>query len=82
MLLVCARQVDRRVGMSRVLETVKGSGCGGSAVQRGSRRRWRVSVGDLIAAAFEAAGGDGKRVKALLSSRELSNALKKRIVLV
>ena len=68
--------------MSSTREAPRRSSDGGSADRRDRRRRWKVSVGDLIAAAFEAAGGDGRKVTALLSSRELSNALDRRIVLV
>ena len=68
--------------MSSVLGSPKRSERREPAVARSPRHRWKVSVGDLIAAAFEVAEGDEREAKALLSSRELSKALKKRIVLV
>jgi hypothetical protein len=65
--------------MSSVLESPKRSERSPTVARR---PRWKVSLGDLIAAAFEVAKGDEREAKALLSSRELSKALKKRIVLV
>lgn len=35
----------------------------------------KVTIGDLVAAAFDATGGDAQKAKALLASRELSRAL-------
>ncbi len=39
-----------------------------------------VTLGDLVAAAMEVAGGDAKEASALLSSREMARALGRRIV--
>jgi hypothetical protein len=41
-----------------------------------------VTLGDLIAAVVDATGGDAQKAQALLSSRELSCALRRRIVLI
>jgi hypothetical protein len=40
-----------------------------------------LTLGDLVAAAMDATGGDVKQAGALLSSREMSRALGRRIVL-
>jgi hypothetical protein len=68
--------------MSSSVVRLERSNCREPADRRVPRRRWNLSVGELIAAAFEVAGGDGGKVKAILSSRELSDALDRRIVLV
>lgn len=51
-------------------------------VRRNPARRRRVTVGELVAAVVDAVGGDARKAHALLSSRELSRALRRRIVLV
>ena len=50
--------------------------------RRSHSRTRRVTLGDLIAAVVDATGGDAQKAQALLSSRELSCALRRRIVLI
>jgi hypothetical protein len=50
--------------------------------RRNHSRRREVTLGDLIAAVIDATGGDARKARALLSSRELSSALRRRIVLI
>jgi hypothetical protein len=49
--------------------------------RRSHPRQRKVTLGDLIAAVVDATGGDAQKARALLSSRELSYALRRRIVL-
>ena len=50
--------------------------------RRSHLRQMKVTLGDLIAAVVDATGGDAEKAQALLSSRELSGALRRRIVLI
>jgi hypothetical protein len=50
--------------------------------RRSHRRQTKVTLGDLIAAVVDATGGDAQKAQALLASRELSCALRRRIVLI
>lgn len=46
------------------------------------RERARVTLGELVSAAFDAAGSDVSDVKRLLASRPMRRALKARVVFV
>lgn len=50
-------------------------------VRRTGARSRTLTLGELIAAAYDVAGGDARKAKRLLTSRELARALGRRIVL-
>lgn len=50
-------------------------------VRRVDARPKTLTLGDLVAAAFDVAGGDARKAQALLSSREMAEALGRRIVI-
>ena len=59
----------------------------GAGVRRGARakavvKRAQLTVGDLIAAAYDALGSEARDVAKVLSSPDLSVAIHRRIVLV
>jgi hypothetical protein len=49
-------------------------------VRRRVVRKKAVTVGDLVAAVFDAVGGDAEKAARLLNSRELARALGRRVV--
>lgn len=59
-------------------------GKGGQALAKGRRpgRRVQVTLGDLIAAAFDAVGGEVKKVARVVSSPAMTLATGKHIVVV
>lgn len=50
-------------------------------VRRHGVKAKTLTLGDLIAAAYDVAGGDAKRAQKLLTSREMTEALGRRIVI-
>ncbi len=50
--------------------------------RRHEARAKTLTLGDLVAAAMDASGGDAKKAGMVLGSREMSRALGRKIVLV
>jgi hypothetical protein len=50
------------------------------ARRRVARNKKSITLGEVVAAVFDAVGGDAERAARLLNSRELARALGRRIV--
>ena len=66
-------EVSRRGGARRVAK-------GRLALVRPTRRRVQVSLGELIAAAYDVTGGETQTVAALMASRAMARATGRRLV--
>ncbi len=50
------------------------------ARRRSARAKKALTLGDVVAAAFDVVGGDSAKARALLESRQMGRALGRRIV--
>lgn len=79
---VAVKQMSRRVKTAgRVGKTARRAVSKASAPVRTMHQRVQVTLGDLIAAAFDVAG-EAKAAAQLVSSRAMSQAMDKQIVVV